>query len=127
MTSSNSYFQLGIPRIPLHMRCQWTRLGFCCKDKVSLTSLTRLPLPKGHSLYPGGGGGGSAIKLCQTCFCKMFTLSSVNGRVREDTESGTSLRRSRTAKMQFDKSLYFQGPQGLVASPARESAASGPP
>lgn len=52
-----------------------------------------------HSLYPGG----TAIKLCQSCFCKMCDLCGVNVRDREGTESGTSLQGSRTANMQPDK------------------------
>lgn len=123
LTSTNSYFQLGNPRIPLSMQCPRPRLGFCCKGKVSLTSpLPHLKEKKKKSPLTVARGG-AVIKLCQSCFCKMSNLSGVNVRDREGTESGTSLQGSKRANMQCDTiCTCFSGPQGLAASPAWESA-----
>lgn len=76
LTSSNSYFQLGIPRIPLNMQHQWTGLGFCCKGKVSLTSPPHLPIPKNiHCVL-----GVPQSNYIKVAFAKC--LFGVNGRAR---------------------------------------------
>ena len=61
-------------------------------------------------------------KLYQSCFCKMFNFSRVNGWEREGTDSTRNLPKEPKCNV-WQTSVYFPGPRGLVASPAWESAA----
>lgn len=103
LTDSNSYSQLGIPRIPSSRQCRWPRLGFCCKGKVSLAS----PLPPPKKIPTHCGLGVLSKLLLQN-----VNLSGVNVRDRESTVTNLPPRERNSPTCRVTESLCISQGHG---------------